>query len=73
MARRESGSNDPMAVFLTLGFISLITGASASVTDLFPMFLRQMVLGGAIGFGVGKLMVVLVNRLRLEYDGLYPV
>ncbi len=69
----ESGSNDPMAVFLTLGFISLITGGSSSVTDLLPMFVRQMVLGGAIGFGVGKLMVILVNRLRLEYDGLYPV
>ena len=69
----ESGSNDPMAVFLTIGLISLITGASASVTDLVPMFVRQMVLGAAIGYGVGKLMVFLINRLRLEYDGLYPV
>ncbi|MGQ0555109.1 MAG: potassium/proton antiporter [Nitrospiraceae bacterium] len=69
----ESGSNDPMAVFLTIGMISLITGASDSAFDLVPMFIRQMVLGGAIGYGVGKLMVLLVNRLRLEYDGLYPV
>lgn len=69
----ESGSNDPMAVFLTIGLISLITGASGSPLDLIPMFIRQMVLGGAIGYGVGKLMVVLVNRLRLEYEGLYPV
>jgi len=69
----ESGSNDPMAVFLTIGMISLITGASSSVTDLVPMFIRQMVLGAAIGYGMGRLMVVLVNRLRLEYDGLYPV
>ncbi len=69
----ESGSNDPMAIFLTLGLISLITGASTSVIDLVPMFVRQMVLGAAIGFGIGKLMVLLTNRLRLEYDGLYPV
>lgn len=69
----ESGSNDPMAVFLTIGMISLITGASSSVTDLVPMFIRQMVVGAAIGYGTGRLMVVLVNRLRLEYDGLYPV
>ncbi|MCS6287206.1 MAG: potassium/proton antiporter [Nitrospira sp.] len=69
----ESGSNDPMAVFLTIGMISLITGASLSVTDLIPMFIRQMVVGAAIGYGTGRLMVVLVNRLRLEYDGLYPV
>lgn len=69
----ESGSNDPMAVFLTIGMISLITGASLSVTDLIPMFIRQMVLGAAIGYGTGRLMVLLINRLRLEYDGLYPV
>ncbi|CAE6739952.1 potassium/proton antiporter [Nitrospira defluvii] len=69
----ESGSNDPMAVFLTIGLISLLTGASTSVTDLLPMFVRQMVLGAAIGYGIGKVMVLLINRLRLEYDGLYPV
>jgi potassium/hydrogen antiporter len=69
----ESGSNDPMAVFLTLGLISLITGSSGSPLDLIPMFVRQMALGAAIGYGMGKLMVLLVNRLRLEYEGLYPV
>ena len=69
----ESGSNDAMSVFLTIGLISLITGASGSPLDLIPMFIRQMVLGGVIGYGIGKLMVLLVNRLRLEYDGLYPV
>jgi cell volume regulation protein A len=69
----ESGSNDPMAVFLTLGLIALITGASDSPLDLIPMFVRQMVLGAAIGYGTGNLMVLLVNRLRLEYEGLYPV
>lgn len=69
----ESGSNDPMAVFLTLGVITLITGTSSTPLDLIPMFLRQMVLGAAIGYGTGKVMVLLVNRLRLEYEGLYPV
>jgi cell volume regulation protein A len=69
----ESGSNDPMAVFLTIGLISLITGQSDSPLDLVPMFIRQMVLGATIGYGIGKLMVLLINRLRLEYEGLYPV
>jgi cell volume regulation protein A len=50
-----------------------MTGASSSGIDLVPMFVRQMVVGAAIGYGTGKLMVLLVNRLRLEYDGLYPV
>ncbi len=69
----ESGSNDPMAVFLTMGMITLITGASESPVDLVPMFIRQMILGAVIGFGAGKMIVLLVNRMRLEYEGLYPV
>lgn len=69
----ESGSNDPMAVFLTVGLLSLITGESSSPLELVPMFIRQMVLGAAIGYGIGKFMVLLINRLRLEYEGLYPV
>ncbi|HWC50328.1 MAG TPA: potassium/proton antiporter [Nitrospira sp.] len=69
----ESGSNDPMAVFLTVGMISLITGQSSSPLELVPMFIRQMVLGASIGYGIGRLMVLLINRLRLEYEGLYPV
>jgi potassium/hydrogen antiporter len=69
----ESGSNDPMAVFLTLGFIILIQNAGAHWTALVPMFVRQMALGALLGVCLGWGMVWLVNRLRLEYEGLYPV
>jgi len=69
----ESGSNDPMAVFLTLGMISLLMNPDRTVFDLVPMFLIQMTLGGAFGYGMGKAMVFVINRLRLEYEGLYPV
>jgi potassium/hydrogen antiporter len=69
----ESGSNDPMAVFLTIGFIHLLTRPDASLIDLIPMFLQQMILGAALGYGIGHLAVLMVNRLRLEYEGLYPV
>lgn len=69
----ESGSNDPMAVFLTLGFIYLMTQADASLGQLIPMFLSQMAVGAALGYGIGRVGVFTLNRLRLEYDGLYPV
>jgi len=69
----ESGSNDPMAVFLTMGFISLLTSKETGLADLLPMFLRQMSLGAVIGWIMGKTMVFAINRLQLEYDGLYPV
>lgn len=69
----ESGSNDPMAVFLTVGLIGLLTGSTASVVDLIPRFFLQMALGAGVGYGMGTAMAWLVNRLQLEYDGLYPV
>lgn len=69
----ESGSNDPMAVFLTTGFIHLLTQPHASVGDLIPMFFSQMIIGAAVGYGFGRGAVLLINRVRLEYEGLYPV
>lgn len=69
----ESGSNDPMAVFLTVGFSRLLIDPTASVIDLVPMFIQQMALGAILGYVFGKGMILLVNRARLEYEGLYPV
>jgi cell volume regulation protein A len=69
----ESGSNDPMAVFLTVGFISVVMNKDASMIDLVPMFALQMPLGGLLGWLLGNAMVFAINRARLEFDGLYPV
>lgn len=69
----ESASNDPMAVFLTIGFIHLLTNPTATAVDLVPKLFVQMALGAIMGYGIGKGMIFLVNRLRLESEGLYPV
>ncbi len=69
----ESGSNDPMAVFLTVGMTAVLAvPGSISVVGFLGLFLQQMLLGGLFGLGLGWLGSGLVNRLRLEYDGLYP-
>lgn len=67
----ESGSNDPMAVFLTAAFVLLVSDRSAGVAGLLPMLLWQMALGAALGWLLGKGSVLLINRVRLEYEGLY--
>jgi cell volume regulation protein A len=69
----ESGSNDPMAVFLTIGFISIITGPNKSMVDMVPMFFMQMGIGALMGYVCGKGILLFINRVKLEYDGLYPV
>ena len=69
----ESGSNDPMAVFLTTGVVGIISDPATSAFSLIPMFIRQMTLGAVLGYSIGKLIILLINRLRLEFEGLYPV
>lgn len=69
----ESGSNDPMAVFLTLAFISVITDDGGGVAELVGVFVLQAVVGAVVGFAMAKGAVMAINRARLEYEGLYPV
>lgn len=69
----ESGSNDPMAVFLTVGLIGIVGDAQESPSDLVLSFFRQMAIGAAAGYTLGRLGAFAVNRARLEYEGLYPV
>jgi potassium/hydrogen antiporter len=69
----ESGSNDPIAVFLTLGLIGLITSPGTSLLSLIPSFVLQMALGAGGGWLFGLLIVWAVNRIRLQQEGLYVV
>ena len=69
----ESGSNDPMAVLLTVGFVGLLLHPGDSFIGLLPVFIYQMAFGAAMGYLMGHGMIRLLNRLKLEYEGLYPV
>lgn len=69
----ESGSNDPMAIFLTIGLIQLIAQPDLSPLNLIGLFIQQMLVGAVLGYGLGRAMLFLVNRLKLGYEGLYPV
>ncbi|HSQ09531.1 MAG TPA: potassium/proton antiporter [Burkholderiaceae bacterium] len=68
----ESGINDPMAVFLTLGTIELIRSPARSIADLLPMFLQQLGIGVLVGVALGYLLSLAVARVRLD-EGLYAL
>ncbi|MFZ5997394.1 MAG: potassium/proton antiporter [Nitrospirota bacterium] len=69
----ESGSNDPMAILLTIGFISVLTRQESSLLALVQMGSLQIALGAGMGYVMGRGMIALINTIKLEYDGLYPV
>ena len=69
----ESGSNDTVAVILTLGFISLLNDSDKTISQLIPISILQIVIGGLFGYLAGKFILLVINRLNLEYDGLYTV
>lgn len=69
----ESGSNDPMAIFLTIGCIELLMQRMTFGPALLGLFLAQMVLGGLFGVGMGYLAAWVVNRVELGAPGLYPI
>jgi cell volume regulation protein A len=69
----ESGSNDPMAYFLTIGITSILVHKDTSFSSLIPLFFQQMAIGTVAGFLLGKAMTWTLNKINLDYDGLYPV
>lgn len=69
----ESGSNDPTAVFLTIGMIRLIGEPTLTFLDMVLLFVQQMAIGAAMGFLMARGITYLLNHLKLEYEGLYPV
>ncbi len=69
----ESGTNDPMAMFLTIVFIEWILMPEISAWSFVGMFLLQMGLGLLFGFGLGFFASKTMNMIKLDAGGLYAV
>lgn len=69
----ESGSNDPMAYILTIAFTGLVINQDAGIASIIPKFFQQLILGGVLGFAFGKAGVYVINKIKLDYEGLYIV
>lgn len=69
----EAGSNDPMAIFLTIGVLQIATFESFSWITITAFFLNQFATGLVFGWAGGKAIVWIVNNIKAESDGLYSV
>ncbi len=69
----ESGSNDPMAYVMTLAFLTLVINQDQSFLSIIPLFLQQMIFGGILGIAFGISSKYIINKIKLDFEGLYPV
>ena len=69
----ESGTNDPMAIFLSVSIIGLLQNEGESMVNVIPLFFQQMIFGALLGLVLGYVFTWITNNINLGYDGLYPV
>ena len=69
----ESGSNDPMAYVLTIAFLGLVVNQEKSFISVIPLFFQQMIIGALAGYFFGKASTYIINKIKLDFEGLYPV
>ncbi len=72
----ESGANDPMAIFLTITCITILqqqaNGQTVGFLTFGLLFLGQLLIGGGMGYLLGKAIPLVINRIQLE-TALYPI
>lgn len=70
----ESGSNDPMAIFLTIIVLQILTMPQANaVSEWFFYFVIQFVIGGVLGLVCGYLFPKICQFINISQAGLYPL
>ena len=69
----ESASNDPMAVLFTISLIRILTVANTTYLDLLQIIFTQISIGLILGWIMGSISPWIINKIKLEQDGLYSV
>lgn len=73
MLELESGSNDPMAYMLTIVLTQLTQAAGMGWWQIAGSFVVQFIVGAAAGYLLGKLAVIMLNKLNIDNQSLYPI
>lgn len=69
----ESGSNDPMAYFLTISLTSIIMSNRFDTWHFIFGFAKGFTIGGIMGYTMGRFSHWVINHIELDSEGLYPV
>ncbi|AXH14268.1 potassium/proton antiporter [Malaciobacter mytili] len=70
----ESGSNDPMAIFLTIAILQiLLFPQEATISTWIFKFFLQFIIGAVLGYVFGIILPQILNKIHLNFYGLYPV
>ena len=70
----ESGSNDPMAYMLTIMFIDIFkSGEDPNYIMVIFNVVLQLVIGAFLGYLLGKLGVIVINKIKMDNTSLYPI
>lgn len=69
----ESGSNDPVAVLLTIIVLGFITKTYGGTAVAITGFFQQIGMGLIVGWLLSKGVVYLINRINFGYEGLYNI
>lgn len=73
MLELESGSNDPMAYMLTIILTQLTQASGMGWGQIAGSFVVQFIVGAAAGYLLGKLAVIMLNKLNIDNQSLYPI
>lgn len=73
MLELESGSNDPMAYMLTIVLIQFIQSDGMGTDNIIGSFIIQFLVGAAAGYILGKLAILILNKINIDNQSLYPI
>ena len=69
----ESGSNDPMAYFLTITLTGIVASGQFDTWTFLFSLAKEFLIGGLMGYCMGRISHWVINNIKLGSEGLYPV
>jgi potassium/hydrogen antiporter len=69
----ETAFNDPVVLVLVVGFVTWLQQPDYGLADMVVSAARELAIGAALGYLVGRTAAAALMRSRLPMTGLYPV